>query len=393
MTPKRIFVSTGEVSGDLHGSHLIEALLALRPDLDIQGLGGQRMRAMGIPLLDDTTTISSIGLVEAIPYILPTLRIQSRLKSLFKRFRPDLVVLIDYIGSNVHVGKIARRLGIPVVYYIAPQEWVWRTFNRDTTEIVTFTDKILAIFPEEARYYTRHGAQVDWIGHPLLDIVKTTTDRKAFRARLGVDLACPVVLLAPASRSQELRHLMPVLFESARAIQKQLPTVQFWISLSTPRFRSAIEQSARAYGLNFQFVPEGSNYDALAASDLLLSKSGTINLEAALLDVPQVVAYRVDPRTFWVGKLIRFEIPFMSPVNLVNMSSVVPEFLQDKATVETLSSVSLDLLTNPVSANKMREGYAEVRAGLGGPGAIGRGAGVILKMLDATPTAGTRSQK
>ncbi|BAC89809.1 lipid-A-disaccharide synthase [Gloeobacter violaceus] len=381
----RLFVSTGEVSGDLHGSYLIQALRERRPDLEIQALGGRRMAQLGIPMLSDTTTLSSIGVVEAIPYILPTLRIQARLKKLLTSFRPDAVVLIDYIGSNVGVGKLAQKLGIPVIYYIAPQEWVWRTFKGDTAQIVGFTDLILAIFPEEARFYTRHGGNVRWIGHPLVDIVRTTVGRAEFRARMDTPAEAPVVVLTPASRTQELRHLMPLLFETARAIAGQLPEVRFWLSVSTPTFQEAIERGAKAAGIAVQFIPPGSNYDALAAADLLLTKSGTINLEAALLNLPQVVAYRVDPRTYWFAKKIMgFTIPYMCPVNLVEMSAVVPEFLQDEATVETLSAASLELLKDPKAAQRMREGYARVKAQLGEPGVIARGAEAILKVLNGT---------
>ncbi|AGY58579.1 lipid-A-disaccharide synthase [Gloeobacter kilaueensis] len=383
MASQRLFISTGEVSGDLHGSFLIQALRERRPELEIEALGGQRMAALGVPMLGDTMTLSSIGVVEAIPYILPTLRIQNRLKSFFDRYRPDLVVLIDYIGANVRVGRLARKLGIPVVYYIAPQEWVWSTFRGDTARIVTFSDLILAIFPEEARYYERHGGNVRWIGHPLIDIAQARTSRAAFRELMQTPEASPAVVLAPASRSQELQHLMPLLFETARAIEHTLPAVRFWISASTPRFREAIEQAAAASGIAFQFVPEGRNYDALAAADLLLTKSGTVNLEAALLDLPQVVAYRVDPRTIWVARnLMGFKIPFMCPVNLVDMSPIVPEFLQEKATVEALTAASLELLTNPQAAARMRSEYARIRALLGDAGVVDRAADAILEMLD-----------
>ncbi len=383
----RIFVSTGEVSGDLHGSHLIKALLDKDPTLEIQGLGGQRMASLGIPLLADTTTLSSIGLVEAIPFIVPTLRIQAKLKNFLKDFRPDLVVLIDYIGSNVKVGKIARQLGIPVVYYIAPQEWVWSTFQKDTSAIVAFTDLILAIFPEEARYYQKFGAKVQWIGHPLTDIVRAKMSRSAFRAQMETPESAPVVVLAPASRNQELRYLMPVLFETARNIQAQLPNVQFWLALSTTKFKAAVEAAAQAYGLQAKFIPKSQTYDALAAADLLLTKSGTINLEAALLGLPQVVAYRVDPKTFLIGKLLKFKIPFMSPVNLVEMRKIVPEFLQDEASAENLTQVSLELLQNPEVAAKMRFEYTQIRKGLGEEGAISRGAAAILSVLNVLPAS------
>lgn len=381
--PKRIFISTGEVSGDLQASYLARELLAQRPELKLYGVGGQRMAELGIPLVGDTTTIGSIGVFEALPFIVPTLKIQSKLWPYLRRNRPDLVVLVDYIGVNVPLGRLARRLGIPVVYYIAPQEWVWRTFRNDTARIVAFAELILAVFPEEARYFERNGGKVQWIGHPLTDIVRSSESRAAFRARMDVAEHTPVVVLAPASRVQEIEHLMPTLFETARSIQTVMPQVRFWIVLSTERFREPLENAARKYGLNFQFVPEGDNYNALAAADLLITKSGTINLEAALLELPQVVAYRVNPKTFWIAKnLTNFKIPYMSPVNLVDMSPVVPEFLQEQATVEVLTRTSLELLTDPGARARMQAGYSHMRENLGTSGAIARGASAILNVLD-----------
>lgn len=380
--PLRIFISTGEVSGDLQGSRLVKALKERRPDLLFHGLGGQRMAAQGVQLVADTTTLSSIGLVEAIPFIVPTLRIQSKLKTYLKQFRPDLVVLIDYIGFNVKVGRLARALGIPVIYYIAPQEWVWRTFSKDTSSIVGFTDLILAIFPEEARYYRGHGARVEWIGHPLIDIVTTDLSTPAVRECLGTPKSAPAVVIAPASRLQELRYLLPLLFETARRLQEKLPEIHFWLAVSTPSFHEPVARAAQEYGLRHRFIPAGMTYNALAAADLLLTKSGTINLEAALLNLPQVVAYRVDPKTYFVGKLIGFKIPFASPVNLVDMTEVVPEFIQERATPEALLEAALPLLSDPGAIERMQAGYRRVRDSLGDGGAIDRGATAIIESLD-----------
>jgi lipid-A-disaccharide synthase len=191
-----------------------------------------------------------------------------------------------------------------------------------------------------------------------------------------------VAVLTPASRPQELRYLMPLLFETARRLQRQVADLHCWIALSTEKFREPIARAARDYGLRHAFIPAGANYDALAAADVLLTKSGTVNLEAALLDLPQVVAYRVAPLTYAIGKLIRFKIPFASPVNLVEMREVVPEFLQERATPEALVQAALPLLTNPEAIARIREGYACVRASLGGTGAIERGAEAILDLLD-----------
>jgi lipid-A-disaccharide synthase len=380
---KKIFISTGEVSGDLHGSYLIKALLALDPTLEITALGGQRMAQTGIRLIADTGTISSIGYAEALPYILPTLKVQREAKKFLRQNPPDLVVYIDYIGPNVGLGKFVRKLdaSIPGIYYIGPQEWVWNAGSTKTSEIVGFTDLILAIFPEEENYYSRNGANTTFIGNPLLDIVQTTKSREAIRQEMGVSATDPVVVLMPGSRSQEIRQLMPVIFEGARLLQEAMPAVHFWVPLSSDRFREAIQQEAEAKGLKLK-ITQGNNYDFIAASDLVISKSGTVNLETAILDIPQLVLYRVGEVTAFIArKILNFDIPFISPVNLLEMRMLVPEYKQEDCNPKNIAREGLDLLTNQPRRQQMQIDYAQMREKLGTPGVIQRGAHAILSLM------------
>jgi lipid-A-disaccharide synthase len=380
---KKIFISTGEVSGDLHGSYLIKALLALDPTLEITALGGQRMAQTGIRLIADTGTISSIGYAEALPYILPTLKVQREAKKFLRQNPPDLVVYIDYIGPNVGLGKFVRKLdaSIPGIYYIGPQEWVWNAGSTKTSEIVGFTDLILAIFPEEENYYSRNGANATFIGNPLLDIVQTTKSREAIRQEMGVSATDPVVVLMPGSRSQEIRQLMPVIFEGARLLQEAMPAVHFWVPLSSDRFREAIQQEAEAKGLKLK-ITQGNNYDFIAASDLVISKSGTVNLETAILDIPQLVLYRVGEVTAFIArKILNFDIPFISPVNLLEMRMLVPEYKQEDCNPKNIAREGLDLLTNQPRRQQMQIDYAQMREKLGTPGVIQRGAHAILSLM------------
>ncbi len=381
---KKIFISTGEVSGDLHGSYLIKALLALDPTLEITALGGQRMAQAGAQLIADTGAISSIGYVEILPYIIPTLQVQHRAKKVLRQNPPDLVVYIDYIGANVPLGKFIRKLNpaIPGVYYIGPQEWVWNAGTAKTSEIVGFTDLILAIFPEEARYYAESGAKATLIGNPLIDIVQTTKSREAVRQEMGVSVTDPVVVLMPGSRAQEIRQLMPAIFEGARLIQEAMPAVHFWVPLSSNRFREAIQQDAEAQGLKLK-ITQGNNYDFIAASDLVISKSGTVNLETAILDIPQLVLYRLSSATAFIArKILKVNIPFISPVNLLEMRTIVPEYIQEDSNPDNIAREGLDLLTNQPRRQQMKTDYAQVREKLGTPGVVQRGAQEILNLLN-----------
>lgn len=404
--PIRIFISTGEVSGDLQGSLIIQALhrqaAGLGLNLEILALGGDRMAAAGATLLGHTSAVGSIGILESIPYILPTLKIQRQAKQYLKHHPPDLVVLIDYVSPNVaFCNYLSKQMpDVPLVYYIAPQEWVWALNSYNTNRIIATTERVLAIFPEEANYFRRQGARVSWVGHPLVDRMETAPSREQARAALGISPDQKAVVLLPASRQQELKYLLPVMFEAARQIQAKLPEVHFWIPLALEKYRQQIEQAIQKYGLRATvladsvptsepgYVGASLSMQALAAADLAITKSGTVNLEIALLNVPQVVLYKVNSATAWIlSNLLKFSVPFVSPPNLVEMKPIVPEFLQDEATPDNLIRASLELLLNPQERQTMLDGYAAMRRAIGEPGVCDRAAQEILHLLQ------TRQQK
>ncbi|MDI9636451.1 lipid-A-disaccharide synthase [Kamptonema cortianum] len=384
MKAARIFISTGEVSGDLQGALLVEALKRQAQAVEIVALGGTRMAEAGAQLLANTSGIGSVGLWESVPFLLPTLRIQQQVKQFLREQPPDLVVLIDYMGPNLGIGSFLRRHfpQIPIVYYIAPQAWVWSLSPKDTERIVKVTDRLLAIFPAEARYFEQHGAQVRWVGHPLIDRIGRFPSRTEARMRLGIDDQQQAIALIPASRRQELKYLMPAILKAAQQLQAQLPNAHFWIPLSLERYRPAIEKAIAQFQLKATLVAQQTP-EVLAAADLAITKSGTVNLELALLNVPQVVLYRVSPLTYWIGKRVfNFSIPFMSPPNLVQMQAIVPEFLQEQATPEAIFTSALDLLQNPQSREAMQAGYHQMRQALGEPGVCDRAAQEILQLIE-----------
>jgi lipid-A-disaccharide synthase len=384
---RRIFISTGEVSGDWHGAILIEALherAALKGiELEIVGLGGDRMAAAGAKILGNTVGIGSIGAVEALPYILPTIMVQKNAKKWLKNSPPDVAVLIDYMMPNQGMGYFAKRtLKIPVIYYIAPQEWVWSFDDKNTKAIAAFTDKLLAIFPQEAVYYEKQGTNVQWVGHPFVDLMAKVPDRAESRKQLGMQDDDLIVTLLPASRTQELRSVMPIILKAAKIIQAKLPHVKFWLPLSLDRYRPAVEKLLAEYEIKATIISAQSQL-AISAADLVLSKSGTVNLETALLNVPQVILYRVNVITAWIARhVVRLKLPFISPVNLVNMEEVIPEFVQDDAVPEAIAETALDLLINPQARQNMLDGYASVRKSLGEKGAINRVADSILEFVE-----------
>ncbi|MGD1936659.1 MAG: lipid-A-disaccharide synthase [Cyanophyceae cyanobacterium] len=403
---KRVFISTGEVSGDLQTSLLVRGLYqqaaARNIALEVLALGGPRMAAAGAKILADTTPIGSIGLFEALPYVLPTLKIQRRAKAFLKDNPPDLVVLVDYLEPNLSLGSFVRKKfpQVPIWYYIAPQEWVWSIGDRSTNRLAGLVDCILSIFPEEARYYRDKGAMVKWVGHPLLDHLAQAPTRDEARQRLGIGDQETAIALIPASRQQEIKYLMPTIFEAAKHLQKRLAQqnkpVRFLIPLSLEKYREAITQAVTEFGLKASIIGRGEmdvlglpaedlgqqpSITCLAGADLAIAKSGTVNLEAALLDVPQAVVYKVSPVTAWIARnILKFSIPFMSIVNLVEMQSVVPEFLQEAATPEAIAEEAWKILQGS-GRQTVLEDYASVRRALGGGGACKRAADAILDAL------------
>jgi lipid-A-disaccharide synthase len=398
----RIFISTGEVSGDLQGALLVKALhhqaQQQQMELEIVVLGGDRMATAGATLLGHTTQISSVGVLESLPFVLPTLQIQQQAQRYLLQHPPDVVILLDYRGPNLQLGRfIQQRLAnIPIVYYIAPQEWVWSINDRNTAQIAQFTTRLLAIFPAEAHYFEVKGVPVTWVGHPLIDQIATNPTRGQARATLGIAPQDTAIALLPASRRQELTYLMPAMLAAARLIQDQLTpstpsnTPLFWLPLSLEAYRVPMTAAIAAYGLRARIVPDTpgpldqdwQRKCAIAAADLAITKSGTVNLELALMGVPQVVVYRLSPLTAWIArKILKFSIPYMSPPNLVEMKPIVPELLQEQATPEAIAHESLDLLLNATRRQQIQHDYQQMRLALGEPGVCDRAAQEILQLV------------
>jgi len=389
----RLLVSTGEVSGDLQGSLLIKALHleAHRRHIPLQvvALGGRRMQAAGAELLADTATMGAIGLWEVLPFVLPTLKLQRVLRRWLVETPPDGVVLIDYMGANVSLGRQVKRHHphIPISYYIAPQEWAFRLGERGTTELIGFTDQILAIFPEEARFYGARGAPVTWVGHPLIDTLGERPSRQEARRQLGLAPDALVLLLLPASRRQELRYLLPPMAEGLALLQATHPDLEVLVPAGQRGFEKPIAAVMAEARVRCRIITS-DDADQLkpqlcAAADVALTKSGTANLELALRAVPQVTGYRVSRPTAFVARhLLHFNVPHISPVNLVLNERLVPELLQDGLTPEAIAGALEPLLIpgNP-ARNLQLDGYQRLRESLGEPGVTLRAASAILDQV------------
>jgi lipid-A-disaccharide synthase len=380
----RIFINTGEVSGDLQGALLVEALLRKATErsiaLEITALGGDRMAAAGAKLLGNSAAIGAIGIFESIPFIIPSWILQRRVKQYIRNNPPDVLVLIDYLGPNLGLGTYIRKNypQIPIIYYIAPQTWVWSPGNKSIEQMIKLMDRLLAIFPAEATFFAERGATVQWVGHPLLDRMATAPSRESARQALGIPPDQMAIALFPASRYQELKYLLPVICKAAKLLQEKLPQARFYLPVSLLEYRSKIEKIVASYGVEITLI-EGRSLEVMAAADLAIAKSGTVNLEISILCIPQVVICLVNPATMWVArKLLKFSIPFMSPSNLVVMKPIVPELLQEEATPARIVKESLELLLNLERRQQTIADCQEMRSLLGEVGVCDRAAEEIL---------------
>ncbi|MGK7943943.1 MAG: lipid-A-disaccharide synthase [Microcystaceae cyanobacterium] len=381
----RIFISTGEVSGDLQGAMLIEALkrkaLTQGIDLEILALGGDLMEKAGAKLLNSTTAIGSIGIFEALPLIFSTWKIQQQVKRFLGQSPPDVVILIDYMGPNIAIGNYIRQSfpDVPIIYYIAPQSWVWAPNKGSTRQLVKVMDRLLAIFPEEARFFEKQGVSVSWVGHPLIDRLHDAPSKEEARQNLGIPLDKTIISLFPVSRPQELTYLLPSICQAAQQIQTKLPDVHFLIAVSLDVYKEKIAHAVQSYGLQATLL-EGRTLDAIAAADLAICKSGTVNLEIALLNIPQVVIYRLNPATMWIARnIMKFSVPYLSPPNIVLNKGIVPELIQENCTSDNITQEALDLLLNDQRRGQMLQDYQAMQTLLGEVGVCDRAANEIFE--------------
>ena len=389
---KKIFISTGEVSGDLHGSLLSKALFdeagKKSLDLEICGLGGERMKKEGVKVLQDTTSISAIGIWEALPLILPTIRIQRRFYKLLKKYPPDCLILIDYMGPNIKIGtKLKRsRNDIPIYYYIAPQEWAWRVGNNSTTNLINFSDKIFAIFKQEAAFYKRRGGNVSWVGHPMIDLTIKLPSKKISRKSLELRENENILLLMPASRPQELRYILPIFLKTAKQLQLRYPSLIVYIPSCRRNFDEKFRKGLEKYEIKGKVISQQDDAELIpyiySLAKLALCKSGTVNMELALYGIPQIIGYKVSRVTAFIAKrILNFKVRFISPVNLLMKKFIIPEFVQKNFIEEKIFYKACRLLDLTSEKAKIKKGYTLLKKELGEEGVVDRAAKEIINSI------------
>ena len=375
----RIMIVAGEASGDLHGSRLVSEALKLDPGLVFFGIGGARMRAAGVETLVDASEMAVVGLVEGIAHFGVIYGAYRTLKRIIRRDPPDLLILIDYPDFNLHIAQLAKRAGVKVLYYIGPQIWAWR--GGRARKIARLVDRIAVVFPFEVPLYERVGAPVTFVGHPLVDAVRPTMSRNAAQAAFGLDPKRQTVGLFPGSRKNEIKNLFSTILASAKLLKKRFPKLQFILPLATTLSHDDLEPSLSASGLDIRVVEE-QGYDVMQVCDAIITVSGTVTLEIALIGVPMVIIYRVSPLTYEIGKrLVR--IDHAGLCNIVAGERVVPELIQNAANAESIAEEIITLLTDNDRAAEIKAKLGTVREKLGEGGCSKRVAELAIGMLTA----------
>jgi len=378
MTIPTIMISAGEASSDMYAARLATALRA-RTGAQIFGMGGSRMAEAGVELVADYHEVAVVGITEVLHKIPTVVSVQRRLAREARRRRPALAILVDSPGTHLGVARRLKNAGIPVGYFIGPQIWAWRAGR--IRVVKRLVKRMVVIFPFEEKIYRDAGVPVNFVGHPLVDVVRPTMSREEFATKHGLDAAWPIVTLMPGSRRGEIARHFGLLMEACERLRQNSKAgneIQF-VHAAAPGLKPELFAPFMRPGLDVTRV-EGATYDALAAADCAIVASGTATVEAALLGTPMVVVYRVEPTTaFFLKRMIR--TPFISMVNLIAERRVVPELMQDGFTPAAVEAEVRRLLESPVARDEMKAGLAEVRSKLGPGGAIERAADVFVSML------------
>ena len=423
--PPRILVVAGEASGDDHAARLVAAMRELCPVAEFLGVGGEAMRSQGVRILTPASELAVVGLMEVVGHLPAIWGALCRIARVLKTDRPDLVILVDFPDFNFWVARLAKYYPVPVLYYISPQVWAWRTYRVRT--LARLTDRLVVIFPFEADFYRTQGVTVDYVGHPFRETLPPLLDRRTFLRGHSLDPEALTIALLPGSRAGEIERHLPTMLKAAHLIHQSIPQTQFILPLASTAPEGLVERLVEEFWIDLRGRPgekipppspqtpfpppckglgegdwgrgeglsaprplpqngpgitiiSGQAYQALGAAHVAVVASGTATVEAALAGVPTVIVYRVSPLTFALARrLVRVE--HMGMANLLAGERVFPELLQDDFTPERLAHEVLSLIQDPGRIEAVRRGLATVIRRLGGPGASARAARVAVELI------------
>ncbi len=370
---QRVMIIAGEASGDLHGAGVVRELKRSRQSIDVYGVGGDGMKREGMHLIYHIRELGFMGFVEVVKH-LPFIRVmQYTLEQILKFKKPDVLVLIDYPGFNLRFARVAKKYGVKIVYYISPQVWAWHQSR--VKQIRQLVDKMLVIFPFEVDFYAKEGVDVEFVGHPLLEVLESRMNRKNFCKRYGIDERKKILGLLPGSRRQEIENIFPTMLSAARRIALE-QDMEIAVGVA-PTFEE--KYFAKLYPMDGVHLVKDATYELMDHSEFAFVTSGTATLETACFGTPMFVVYRTSWLTYLIGRLL-VRVRNIGLVNLVAGRQIVPEFIQHALSVKNLVREAVSLLSNEERLQNMRAELSKLKNLLGTVGASKRVAERVLQM-------------
>jgi len=378
-----LLIITGEDSGDLYGGNLAREIKKLSPDINISGVGGKQMRSAGVDIFCDVSEISVVGFWEVIEKLGLIRRLYKQIIEKFDSGNVKGVVLIDYPGFNLKIAKAAKERGIPVFYYISPQVWAWRKSRVKT--IKKYVDKMMVILPFEKEFYQREGVDVEFVGHPLLEVIASNSEaisssnKKEIYKEFGIDDRQIIIGILPGSRKKEIAYMLPEILKASSLIKGKYPSVQFLLPLS-----QSIEEDYLKNFITSDYsyikIVKGKNYDVMKVSDLLITKSGTSTLEAAIIGTPMIIVYKTSITSYYLAKAL-VNVTYAGLPNLLAGKEAAPELLQHKMNAKNIAEKTIYFLEKKDGLEQMREEFKNIKYSLGEQGASKRTASIIINHL------------
>ena len=354
---KRVMIIAGEASGDQHAARLVEGVKQRLPDTRFFGIGGAAMRKAGVEILVDSAELAVVGLIEVLAHRKVIFGALNQMREILRQDPPDLLILTDYPEFNMRLARTAKECGVKVLYYISPQIWAWRQGR--VRKIQQLVDKMAVVFPFEVDFYAKHGVPVTYVGHPLAHEVEASAGRDELLREFGMDSKRPVIGLFPGSRRSEIRRLLPVIIETAQRLQQRRPELQFIMPVASTLSPQLIQENMPEHDIDIHYI-EHRPYDAMQASDAIVTVSGTVTLEIALIGTPMVVINRVAWLTYHIVRRM-LKIKHIALCNIVAQRRIVPERIQNDASPEVLVQDLLRLLEDENYRNEIKQGLRKVK--------------------------------
>ena len=375
LNQKSVVIIAGETSGDLHGAQLVRAMKKKDPSLFFSGIGGPELKTAGVEILMNAAELSVVGITEVFSKMSKVVKGISSVKNVLRERRPGLIILIDFPDFNLHIATIAKKHGVPVLYYISPQIWAWRSGR--IRKIEKNVDHMAVILPFEKDFYRSHNVPATFVGHPLLDSYSPLPDDPLKDATDSI----PVVGLLPGSRYSEIERNLPFMLAAASVLQNRFKNICFMISIAPSISKEKIESFVKPYKKTCCIeLISGSVVEIFKKSRLIVAASGTVTLETAIYGVPMVIMYKISPISYMLGQAL-VNVEHIGLVNIIANERIVPELIQGDATPAKIAETVGDILYDPKELARIKEKLKSVKAFLGSAGAAEKTADIGLALL------------